>query len=182
MRKYRTAAAAGVAALALTGGAVLAGSGSAQADGDLAAKPTPPSKTAAKVVPSFACNGGASMGVRHQSADYESVGANTTTNLGSTRWVVKGPKKGADTVLVTFSSFNYTASGDLTYLGLYKDGNIVNPGLKYYAYTGGNYDQGSTQFCTRIGPGKHVLILKATESGSGGAVLYYPTVSYERFG
>ena len=180
MKNTRTAAAAGIAALALTGGAVLYGSASAQADGGPSAKPTPPAKTAAKVVPNFTCGGGANLGVRMQSADSESVAGNKTTQLGSTRWVVKGPKTGTDTILVTFSAFNYTASGDLTYLGLYKDGNITSHGLKYWNYNG-EYDQGSTQFCTKIGKGNHVLAIRATESGAGGAILYYPTVTFQRF-
>lgn len=174
--KNRIAAVGLAAAVALTGGIAAAGtSASASADD----KPRIP-RAVAKQATVTACPGGASINTRTHSATSQAVPGNTTVNVAGGSLKIKGPKRGADTVVVTFSAFAFASAGDLMYVGLTKDGNNVNPGPKYFAYNG-EYDQGSTQFCTRIGPGWHWLRVRATESGSGGGALYYPTTTFQRF-
>lgn len=174
---FRTITAAGVAALALAGGATLTGS-VAQA-GDRNAPPMPDRPPERALVST--CNGGASIGMFGRAMDFQSVAAGATVDLEGSLWSVKGPKKGSDTVLVTVSAMASSGgAGELTSIAFYKDGVGTTEGTKYFTYNN-VLDQASVQFCTKIKKGLHSLTLKVSDSGGGATSLYFPTVTYERF-
>jgi hypothetical protein len=173
---FRILSAAGAAALALAGGAALTGS-TAQAGGD--AHRLPPRPAAKALVSS--CGGGAEIAMSRRATDFQNVAAGTTVDIEGSQWLVKGPAKGTDTVLVTlYSMASSGGAGELTTVQMYKDGVGTPEGPKYFSYNG-ILDQGAVQFCTKINKGQHTLTLKVTDGGGGGTTMYYPTITYERF-
>ena len=173
----RTIAAAGAAALAIVSGAALTGS-TAQADAGNTQRM--PDRPAARALVS-SCSGGPSVAVIERSMDFQSVTAGTTVDVEGSQWLVKGPKKGSDTVLVTLTSMASSGgAGELASVAFYKDGVGTGEGTKYLTYNG-TLDQASVTFCTKIGKGQHTLNLKLTDGGGGATSLYYPTVTYQRF-
>jgi hypothetical protein len=174
---FRTITAAGAAALALAGGAALTGS-TASADDEAQRMPARPAERA--LVSS--CSGGPSVAMFARSMDFQSVGAGTTADVEGSLWQVKGPKKGSDTVLVTLTSMASSGgAGELTQVAFYKDGVGTPEGTKYYTYNN-ILDQATVSFCTKIPKGQHTLNLKVIDGGGGASTLYFPTVTYQRFG
>ena len=173
---FRILSAAGAAALALAGGAALTGS-TAQAGGDAHRLPPRPAQKA--LVSS--CGGGAEIAMSRRATDFQNVAAGTTVDVEGSQWLVKGPKKGSDTVLVTlYSMASSGGAGELTTVQMYRDGVGTTEGPKYFTYNG-ILDQASVQFCTKIKPGQHTLSLKVSDGGGGATTMYYPTITYERF-
>jgi hypothetical protein len=173
---FRTITAAGVAAVALAGGAALTGS-TAQAD-EGGTTPRLPARPAERALVS-ACSGGANVAMFSRSMDSQSVAAGTSTDVEGSQWLPRGPRRGTDTVLVTLTTMASSGgSGELTSVALYKDG--VGRGTKYLTYNGA-LDQAGVQFCTKISRGQHSLSLKVTDSGGSASTLYFPTVTYQRF-
>lgn len=175
---FRTVAAVGVAALILVGGATLSGT-MAQAEDDHTAPPVPnPSSERALLAQ---CSGGAATKMSSRAMDFQSVSAGATEDVEGSQWVVKGPKRQTDAVLVTLTSMSSSGgAGELLSIALYKDGVGTSEGTKYLAYNN-VLDQTAVQFCTKIGKGQHTLVLKVTDGGGGAATMYYPTVTYQRF-
>lgn len=173
----RTIAAAGAAALALAGGAALTGS-TAQADrGD--GHRLPPRPAAKALVSS--CSGGTEISMSRRATDFQNVASGTTVDVEGSQLQVKGPKKGTDTVLVTlYAMASSGGAGELASVQLYKDGVSTPEGTKYLTYNG-ILDQGAVQFCAKVPPGQHTLVLKVTDGGGGATTMYFPTITYERF-
>lgn len=177
MSTFRTLTAAGVAALALAGGAALTGSTAQAQDGDGHRVPPRP---AAKAL-TFSCTGGESVAMSHKASDLQSVPAGTTAQVEGSQWSVQGPKKGSDKVLVSFESFAHSGgAGELSSVGLYKNGALVTEGLKYFTYNG-EYDTASASFCAKVKKGISTFELRVTDSGGNATTLYFPTVTYQRF-
>lgn len=164
------------AALALTG--AVAVNAAASADNDATQRPS----TAAKAVVTN-CNGGQLINMQSRSSAVPFSFASTGGIPGAlvvpgTAIKFTGPISGTDTLLLTFSAeARYTGPN---WLGLeaYIDGAEIQP----YALNGsplafagtqngltiGNYSSYATQFCGKIGPGAHRLVLKANTPGATG--------------
>lgn len=169
-------AVAGVAALALAGSVLTGGTAAHAQDGKGGGVPTP-----AKRVQVSSCTGGAALSMSSRTMDIQSVAGGTTVQVEGSQLQLKGPKKGTDTVLVTFSSLAAAGgAGELTTMSLYRDGVGTSDGPKYYAY-GADLVQATIQFCTKIGKGQHTLELRAADGSGGSSTFYYPTVTYQRF-
>jgi len=174
----RTITAASVAALALLGGAAVIGT-TAQAD-DGVNLPRLPERTAQRALVS-SCTGGPVVSMFRRATDFQNVAAGTTADVEGSQWQVRGPRRGADTVLVTLHSMASSGgAGELTSVAFYKDGVGTQEGTKYFTYNG-VLDQATVEFCTKISRGLHTLGLKVTDGGGGATTMYYPTITYERF-
>ena len=178
MTAFRTITAAGIATVALAGGAALAGSSAHAEEGN---DPTSaPARPAAKALVAT-CDAGAVLRLHMRSMDFQSVTAGTTAEVEGSQWTIKGPKKGTDVVLVTLASMASSGgAGELTTASFYKDGVATAEGTKYLTYNG-ILDQATVQFCTKIGKGQHTLAVRVTDGGGGATTLYYPSVDYQVF-
>ncbi|MEP9362874.1 hypothetical protein ABLE68_07915 [Nocardioides sp. CN2-186] len=175
MNKSVPMAAAGFAVLAVVASG-LAGVSSANAD----AKGSAPRQPAQRAQVS-ACSGGSAISMSSRAMDFQSVTAGSTTEVEGSQSSVKGPKKGTDTILVTFTAMASSGgAGELTTASLYRDGVGTSEGTKYFTYNN-VLDQATVQFCTKIGKGQHTLALRVTDGGGGATSLYYPTITYQRF-
>ena len=173
---FRTISAAGVALLALFGGAAVIAT-TAQAGDDASAMPPRPAARAQV----SSCAGKAVVSMFHRAMDFQSVAAGTTVDLEGSLWTVRGPRKGSGFVLVTMTSMASSGgAGELTSVAFYKDGVGTNEGTKYFTYNN-VLDQVSVQFCTKLSKGQHTFTLKMIDGGGGATTLYFPTVTYERF-
>ncbi|CAN5214416.1 hypothetical protein BH09ACT11_BH09ACT11_13700 [soil metagenome] len=176
IRTIRTISAAGAATVVLIGAALLS-SNAAQADSNSAAAPP---RMAQKSVTNN-CQGGAAVSMSTRTMDYQSIPGGTTAEIEGSQWSAKGPKKGSDAVLVTFTALTSPGDSSVSYLRLYKDGVGTSEGPKYVAF-GSAYLPAAVTFCTKIGKGIHSLDLRAVDnSSSGPTYLYKPTVTYQRF-
>ena len=172
---FRTISAAGVALLALFGGAAVIGT-TAQAD-DPAAMPDRP---AAKAQVS-SCSGKAVVSMSHRAMDFQSVAAGATVDVEGSLWTVRGPRKGTDSVLVTLASMTSSGgAGELTAVAFYRDGVGTSEGTKYYSYNN-VLDTASLQFCAKLPKGQHTFTLKVIDQGGGATTMYFPSVTYQRF-
>ncbi|GAA4704444.1 hypothetical protein [Nocardioides conyzicola] len=169
-------AAAGLLAVTLAG-STLVGTANAD-DGGKGSAPKVPAARAQVA----ACTGGPTIAMMSRAMDFQSVPAGTTAEVEGSQWNVKGPKKGKDTVLVTLSAMASSGgAGELTSVTFYRDGVGTSEGTKYFTYNN-ILDQATVQFCTRIPKGQHTLALRVTDGGGGATTLYYPTITYQRFG
>ena len=117
---FRTVAAVSVAALILVGGATLTGA-MAQAENDGTAPPVPNDASQRTLVAQ--CSGGAATSMFSRAMDFQSVSAGTTEDVEGSQWVVKGPKRKTDTVLVTLTSMSSSGgAGELLSVALFRDG------------------------------------------------------------
>ncbi len=177
MSTFRTLTAAGVAALALAGGAALTGSTAQAQDGD--GHRVPPRPAAKALV--FGCSGGETVAMSHKASDFQSVAAGATAQVEGSQWSVQGPNKGSDKVLVTFETFASTGgAGELSTVGLYKNGVLAKEGAKYLTYNG-EFDTAAVSFCAKVKQGISTFELRVTDGGGSATALYFPTVTYERF-
>lgn len=83
--------------------------------------------------------------------------ANERQLVPGTRVTFKGPKKGKDTLLLTFTA-------EANYFGTYwlgfdaqVDGSSVDPVSILALTQGGGYETHSAQLCTKVGPGTHTV-------------------------
>ncbi|MGB0100071.1 MAG: hypothetical protein WBP61_07295 [Nocardioides sp.] len=179
MKNLRIISAAGVATLALAGGAALTGSTAQAADGD-GDDLRMPARPAERAVISN-CTGGPALGMSTRSMDFQNVPSGSAADVEGSQWQVKGPKKGKDTVLVTFTAFaNSGGAGELTSVSLYKNGVGTSESPKYFTYNG-EFDQATVQFCTKIKKGQNSLHLRVSDDFGTATTMYFPTVTYQRF-
>ena len=172
----RTTAAAAAAALALVGGAALAGTAATAGDG----RASLPQPSAARTLVS-SCDGGPTVSMHRRATDFQSIPAGTTADVEGSAWTVRGPKRGTDAVVMTLSSMASSGgAGELTTVQLYKDGVGTPEGSKYYTYNN-VLDQASVQFCVKLPHGQHEFVVKVTAGGGGATTMYYPGITYERF-
>ncbi|MGK2875610.1 MAG: hypothetical protein ACSLEW_08215, partial [Nocardioides sp.] len=149
----------------------------AQADSNSAAAPP---RMAQKSVTNN-CQGGAAVSMSTRTMDYQSIEGGTTAEVEGSQWSAKGPKKGSDAVLVTFTALTSPGDTSSSFLRLYKDGVGTSGGPKYIAF-GSAYQPAAASFCTKIGKGIHSLSLRVVDNSSTGyTTLNYPTVTYQRF-
>lgn len=169
MRK--TLATIGLAAAIGTTGTLAAFGGSATATED---NPNPQGRgTAAASVDEadvkvFKCDGGRSVNMRSRIVNRPFTFVETGTNaedqaIPGAKLALKGPNRGRDTLLVTFSGESDLDGGtDADWMGIevHLDGNPIQPWSNPdpYAFTGeSSWNSHSAQFCVKVGPGKHRL-------------------------
>lgn len=163
-----TPIAVSLSTLALVGAAVFAWVPSQASSGADGVEPQSVTAQAAPVV----CDGGAAIRLqtRSQAAPFSFAGtANALVPLTGSSMSFVGPVAGTDTLLVTFSAETYyTGSGWMT-LQVWVDGAPIQP----YANNGSplgfaseaKWQSASTQFCTKIGPGRHFMSVRTGTTG-----------------
>ncbi len=169
MRK--TFAAIGLtAALATTGGlAAFGGSATASEENPYPqGRGTKASAAAEAAVRVFKCDGGRSINMRSRIVNrpftFSETGVNAEDQaIPGAKLALNGPKRGRDTLLVTFSGESDLDGGDdQDWMGIevHLDGVPIQPfsNPHPYAFTGeSSWNSHSAQFCVRVGPGKHRL-------------------------
>ena len=172
MLKSTSAAIAGLATVALVGGAALtwAPSNAASTDHRPPAQRTASAKAATGPV---RCDGGASLGLSTRlSADpfsFSGTSGNPVAVPGA-QVNLRGPRRGTDTVLVTFSAETYYSGSGWMGLEVRKDGAPIAPfannGSPFAFTSQAAYGSNSAQFCTKIGRGVHTLAVQASTTGA----------------
>lgn len=171
MNKSTPAALAALSALALVGGAAITGSTAQAAAGDQRA-PQQSAGSARLATSPVACDGGAGKGLltRVQPEPFSFQGtAGGDVAVPGAQVKVRGPKKGTDTLLITFSAETYYVGSGWMSLEVHKDGTPVGP----YADNGSPlafasqeaYASNSAQFCTKVGKGVHTLAVQTSTTG-----------------
>jgi hypothetical protein len=144
------------------------------------------------------CDGGRSVGLQSRIVNSPFTFSETGVNeqdqaVPGTGIVVSGPRKGTDTLLVTFSAESQVTGGDANdWMGLetHVDGVAINPFTAVgdvLAFTGEpSWNSNSIQFCTHVKPGRHVLQVFSNLHDSSGVHslqgwLDDYTVSVQRF-
>jgi hypothetical protein len=171
-----------VAAVAATGGLAVAGTSALAADDDHPQGAAP--GTAAKAAPAvIKCDGGGSVNLRSRIVNTPFTFAETGTNaedqaVPGAQLALKGPHHGTDTLLVTFSAETQVTGGtpsDWMGLEVHLDGTPINPYTAagdVLAFTGEpSWNSNSMQFCTKVGPGNHVLKTYANLMDNSGVSL-----------
>jgi hypothetical protein len=147
---------------------------------------------------SISCDGGRLLNMKSRIGNSPFTFGETAVNdedqaVPGTGLVVRGPARGTDTVLVTFSAESQVTGGDANdWMGLevHRNGSPINPFTPVgdvLAFTGEpSWNSNSTQFCTKITPGRHRFNVQANlhdSSGSHGLFGWLDdyTVSYLRF-
>ena len=158
------------AAVAVLGaGALAAGPVSASADDHQDPQQRVGTARAGGVV---ACNGGAALGLQSR-LSAEPFSFNGTSNndvaVPGAQVTVKGPKRGTDTFLITFSAETYYTGSGWMSLEAHKDGTPVAPfannGSPFAFASETAYQSNSAQFCTKVGRGTHTLTIQASTTG-----------------
>ena len=171
MLKSTPAAVAGLATIALIGGAALTWSPSDAATGGTRApaQRTVPARAATGPV---SCNGGAAKGLASRlSADPFSFSGTSGADVAvpGAQVTVRGPKRGTDTFLITFSAETYYSGGGWMSLEVHRDGVPVAPfadnGSPFAFASEAAYQSNSAQFCTKIGHGVHTLSVQTSTTG-----------------
>ena len=170
MKKSTPLAVTGLAALALLGGAALTGTPSEAASGGHAA---PHQRVAAaKATGPVSCNGGAAKSLTTKlSADPFSFTGTSGADVAvpGAQVTVRGPKKGTDTFLVTFTAETYYSGSGWMGLEVQRDGTPIAPfannGSPFALTSEATYHGDSGQFCTKIGKGLHTLSVQASTTG-----------------
>jgi hypothetical protein len=171
MLKSTPAAIVGLAAAALVGGAALTWAPSDAAP----AAPHPPAQhalTAKAGTGPVTCNGGAakSLLTRLQANPFSFSGTSgADVAVPGARVTVRGPKRGTDTLLVSFSAETYYSGSGWMGLEVHKDGVPIAPfannGSPFAFTSAASYNGSSAQFCTKVGPGLHTLSVQANTTG-----------------
>jgi hypothetical protein len=158
---------AATAVIACAGAAGVASADTAgQTGGDADADAVqPPEGVAVQLAAPVTCNGGASKRL-HTGGTADGINASegTAETVPGTVHRIKGPKRGKDTVLVTFSANAYTgATSTEGRVRVLLDGQAMAPGDQYTQLSSGlGYDTASLQFCRKIGPGFHDLSVQVS--------------------
>jgi hypothetical protein len=164
-----TPIAVSLSTLALVGAAVFAwvpSQASSGADG------VEPQNVTAQAAP-LACDGGAAIRLQTRSQTVPFTFPGTDGSLvpltGSSLSFV-GPTSGKDTLLITFSAETYyTGSGWMT-LEVWVDGARIQPyannGSPFAFASEAKWQAASTQFCTKIGPGRHYMSVRTGTTGN----------------
>lgn len=122
----------------------------------------------AAVLPVVKCDGGRSVNVRTRQVNGGlSVPETPDMPVDNAQLLITGPPSGVDTVVITFSAESRlfgAGPGDIMTLKATKDGADVAPtdGGNVIIFTDENsYGARAAQFCTRVGPGTHLLRIHA---------------------
>ncbi len=174
---FRTISAAGVALLALLGGAAVIGATAQADDNKASAMPDRPARAQVS-----SCSGKGLLAMRQKAMDFQSVAAGATEEVEGSLWNVRGPSKKTDVVLVTMTAMASSGgAGELAQAEFFKDGVGTSEGVKYFAYNN-ILDQASVQFCAKLPKGQHTYELRVIDGGGGATTMYFPTITYQRFG
>lgn len=173
--------AVGLAAIVVASGglAVAGNSALAAGDSDKVQGKAQAAKTSAKTSGVLKCDGGPNLSMRSRIVDTPFTFVETGTNaedqaIPGAAVKVKGPKKGKDTLLITFSAETRVNGGDdEDWMGLevHRDGSPIEPHSDPsdpLAITGVSaWNGNSLQFCTKVGKGKHLIKAYANLYDSG---------------
>jgi hypothetical protein len=172
MTSYRTltfAAVAGIATLGLVGAATTPSTATDSSD---RTAPHAGQRTAARAAAPVTCSGGALKKMTSKlSADPFSFPGSTGADVAvpGARLSLAGPRRGTDTVLVTFTAETYYTGSGWMSLELHKDGVPAAPyadnGSPFAFTAEASYQAESAQFCTKIGRGVHTLAVTASTTG-----------------
>lgn len=174
MKKLMVGGVAAAVAVSTGSLAMAAGGGETQTSGG-------PGVHARTSGPAIACDGGAQKKVlnRISSTPFTFDETAATYLVPGAAAKVKGPKHGVDTLSITFSAeaqLSGSTAGDHLYdwmgLEVLVDGSPIKPytaSPDVLAITGGNtYDSQAAQFCTKVGPGKHLVEVRTNlHDGNG---------------
>ncbi len=172
MNKTTPLALAAASTLALVGGAALTGSTAQASAGD---QHTPqqrevPSRLAAGPV---RCDGGAAKGLatRLSPEPFSFAGtANADVAVPGAQVTVRGPQKGTDTFLITFTAETYYTGSGWMSLEVHNDGVPVAPfannGSPLALTSESKYSSNSAQYCVRLRKGTHTLSVQASTTGA----------------
>jgi hypothetical protein len=183
----------GLAAALVTTG-VAATSATAAGKSDPQGSPST-ARTTTKVIK---CDGGRQINMQSRIVNSPFTFTETGTNdqdqaVPGAQLLMKGPRKGTDTVLVTFSAETQITGGDANdWMGLevHDNGVPINPFTAagdVVALTGEpSWNGNSLQFCTKVKPGRHLLQVFTNLHDSSGSHtlngwLDDYTVSFQRF-
>lgn len=199
-RPMRLATAAATATLAASGLALsaLGGAGAASADGPDAHRTesgqqgpgTPAARSTPALVGATSCNGGrpVSLQSRYVGTPFTfGYAAGAPQDVPGTAQVLRGPRHGHDTYLITYSAETLLSGSGSGWMGLeaYVDSHSIaaDTNGSPLALTGeSTFNSNSTQFCVRLGPGRHRLQMSTNivDSGATGWLDDY-TTSVQRF-
>ncbi len=170
MKKQHTLAVAGSAAAIVLGAAMFTGSASAGPASDPAPKQSA-GKASAKAA-SVACNGGkvVNMKARTSATPFSFTGTTSASDVlvPGAQIQVRGPRRGKDTLLVTFSAETYYNGSSWMGVEVHLDGTPIQPydnGSPYAMNAEAEYAGASAQFCTKVGKGRHTLEVRAYTAG-----------------
>ncbi|CAI9402235.1 hypothetical protein [Nocardioides sp. T2.26MG-1] len=168
-RTLSFAAVAGIATLALVGAATTPSTATGSSD---RSAPHAGQRVAARAAAPVTCSGGPlkSMTSRLSADPFSFAGtAGADVAVPGAQVSLSGPRRGTDTILVTFTAESYYTGGGWLSLELHKDGVPVAPyadnGSPFAFTSESSYHGDSAQFCTKIRRGVHTLALQASTTG-----------------
>ncbi len=176
MIKVRASAAASMAAGTLLGAVLVTGGASVATSSDEPTQRPAPEQATGRpgVAPAAAgsCNGGKVQAMRskYSAAPFSFPGtSHGDVDVPGTEILLKGPKRGTDTLLITFSAeASYTGPGWMG-LEVHLDGRPVRPysdnGNEFAFTSSDDYVSASAQFCTTLRRGPHKIEVKANTTG-----------------
>lgn len=171
MRTLSFAAVAGIATLGLVGAATTPSTATGSSDSDRSA-PHAGQRVAARTTAPVTCSGGAltAMTSRLSAEPFSFPGtAGADVSVPGAQVTLNGPRRGTDTVLVTFTGESYYTGSGWMGLELHKDGVPVAPyadnGSPFAFTSEASYHGDSAQFCTKIRRGAHTLAVVTSTTG-----------------
>lgn len=171
MNKTTPVALAALSALALVGGAAITGS-TAQAAVEDQRGPQQRAGSARLATAPVTCDGGAGKGLltRLQPEPFAFSGtAGADVAVPGAQVEVRGPKKGTDTLLISFTAETYYSGSGWMSLEVHKDGVPIGPyadnGSPLALTSQAAYGSHGAQFCTKVGKGRHTLAVQTSTTG-----------------
>jgi uncharacterized low-complexity protein len=171
MKKSTSAVVAGCATLALAAGASLTWSPSEAASGAHRA-PDQRAVSAKTSTGPVKCDGGKakSLTTRLQADPFSFAGTSgADVAVPGAQVTVRGPSKGTDTLLVTFTAETYYSGTGWMGLEIHKDGVPIAPfannGSPFALSSDAAYHGDGAQFCTKIGKGVHTISVQTNTTG-----------------
>lgn len=171
LRTLGLAAVAGITTLGLVGTATTPSTATGSA-GDDRATPHAGQRVAARATAPVTCSGGALTAMTSRlSAEPFSFPGTTGADVAvpGAQVTLNGPRRGTDTVLVTFTAESYYTGSGWMGLEMHKDGVPAAPyadnGSPFAFTSEASYQSSSAQFCTKIRRGAHTFAVVASTTG-----------------
>lgn len=171
LRTLSFAAVAGIATLGIVGAATTPSTASGSAGSDRTAEQAG-QRVAARATAPVTCAGGPlkAMTSRLSAEPFSFPGTtNADISVPGAQVTLSGPRRGTDTVLVTFTAESYYSGSGWMGLEMHKDGVPAAPyadnGSPFAFTSEASYQSTSAQFCTKIGRGAHTLAILASTTG-----------------
>lgn len=174
LRTLSFTAVASIATLGLVGAATTASTATGSGGSSGADRPAEHAgqRVAARATAPVVCSGGPlkAMTSRLSGEPFTFPGtSNADVAVPGAQVTLKGPRRGTDTVLVTFSAETYYTGTGWMGLELHKNGVPTPPyadnGSPFAFASEANYQGHSAQFCTKIGRGTHTFAVMASTTG-----------------